>query len=869
MAIGDATLCHILPGWQVRRVATARLAARLGVVGVAFLAWPASTAFAGPDPCSIDSSGTIATCSGNQSAGIAYVGQTVTTINVQNLTAPIAPIVGTPGVALGMQGAAAVVPGGAGGPAPSLVLSTTSTVAIVTSANNPGPLAPIGITVAAFGGNGAQGSAGSASTPALAGGAGGAGGNVAITSNGTIVATKTGRPVNSRAGEFNQTAELIAAQGQVTSATTETSIRAFLRTTTNPAVTAICGATPCSATQSVSQSIRNQLITGNVAAYTNLFGTSQSFPLISQTDSQVAVQLRGALSVTTYLSNAPLPQEVSDRNGVIAGISQGGNGGAGGNGSIGFFNQPGAPGGNGGAANLVSITNAGSITATGNYLAGIVALSVGGDAGNGGTSLSGSGGRAGVGGAGGTIFVTNSGPISTSGTGAVGIFAQSVGGMGATSGGLFQIGSLGGAGGPVVIQQTGSIVTGGYGSFGIFAQSLGGTGGAGVNASGSGGTGGVSANVSVSLSGSIVTGGDFAHGIFASSVGGTGGDGGPNQGPGGNGGLAGNVAISVAPGSVIRTTGNNAHAIYGASQGGTGGLGATNLGFWAEAGGGGNGGVGGNVTVTNNGTLSTAGQFAYGIFAQATGGSGGFGGDAAGLFALSGVGGSGAPSGNVVVSNSGSITTVGKGSHAIFAQSVAGGGGDAGSAGGLIALGGGGGTAAQTVCSVSVQRSQCNDAGAVTVANSGTLSINGDLAYGIFAESVGGGGGNGGASLGLLAFGGTGGAGGNGGAVTVTNSGGITGSGQQATGIFAQSVGGGGGNGGDTLSVAIGAGISIGGSGGNGGNGAAVSVTNGGVLSLTGEQATGIFAQSVGGGGGNGGDASTQGLPASAFTLAI
>jgi hypothetical protein len=866
MAIGDATLCHILPG---RRVAAARLAGRLAVVFLAFLAWPASTAFAGPDPCSIDSFGTIATCSGNQSAGIAYVDQTVTTINVQNLTAPIAPAVGTPGVALGMQGAAAVLPGGAGGSAPSLALSTTSSVAIVASTNNPGPLDPVGMLVAAFGADGAQGSAGSGSTAALAGGAGGAGGTVTITNNGTIVGTKTGRPVNSRAGEFNQTAELIAAQGQVTSATAETNIRAFLRTTTNPAVTAICGATPCSAAQSVSQSIRDQLINGNVTAYTSLFGTSNGFPLITQADSQVAVQLRGALSITTYLSNAPLPQEVSDRNGVIAGISQGGNGGAGGNGSIGFFNQPGAPGGNGGAANSVSITNTGSLTANGNYLAGIVALSVGGDAGNGGTTLVGPGGQAGVGGAGGTIFVTNSGPISTSGTGAVGIFAQSVGGAGATAGGLFQSGSVGGAGGPVVIQQTGSIVTGGYGSFGIFAQSLGGTGGAGANASGSGGTGGVSANVSVSLSGSIVTGGDFAHGIFASSVGGTGGDGGPSQGPGGNGGLAGNVAISVAPGSVIRTTGNNAHAIYGASMGGTGGLGATNLGFWAEAGGGGNGGVGGNVTVTNNGTLSTAGQFAYGIFAQATGGSGGFGGDAAGLFALSGVGGSGAPSGNVVVSNAGSITTVGKGSHAIFAQSVAGGGGDAGSAGGLIALGGGGGTAAQNVCSVSVQRSQCNDAGAVTVANSGTLSVSGDLAYGIFAESVGGGGGNGGASVGLLAFGGTGGAGGNGGAVTVTNTGGITGSGQQATGIFAQSVGGGGGNGGDTLSVAVGAGISIGGSGGNGGNGAAVSVTNGGVLSLTGEQASGIFAQSVGGGGGNGGDASTQGLLASAFTLAI
>ena len=862
VAAGTISLLSILTGLGSAIVA-------LLLVGL----WPSAGARAGPDPCSVDATGTIATCSGNQSAGISYVDQTVTTLNVQNLTGTIAPIVGTPGAALGMQGAAATLPGGAGGGAPSLALSTSSSVAIVAGINNPGPLQPLGIAVAAFGNDRAPGSAGSGSIPALPGGAGGAGGTVTITSNGTIVGSKTGRPVNSRAGEFGQTAELIAAQGQVTSATTETNIRAFLRTTTNPAVTAICGATPCSAAQSVSRSIRDQLISGNVTAYTSLFGTSNNFPLITQPDSQVAVLLRGALSITTFLGNAPLPQEVSDRNGVIAGISQGGNGAAGGNGGFGFLDQPvariGAAGGNGGAAGTVSITNTGSLTANGNYVAGIVGLSIGGDAGNGGTALLGLGGQAGVGGAGGTVFVTNSGPISTSGTGAVGIFAQSLGGSGATAGGLVQNGSTGGAGGPVVVQQAGSIVTGGYGSYGIFAQSLGGTGGAGGNASGSGGTGGVSANVNVALAGSIVTGGDYAHGIFASSLGGTGGDGGPNQGPGGSGGLAGNVSIAVGSGSVIRTTGNNAHALYGLSSGGTGGLGATNFGFWAEAGGGGNGGVGGNATITNNGTLSTAGQFAHGIFAQSTGGSGGFGGDAAGLFALSGVGGSGAPSGNVVVGNAGSITTLGKGSHAIFAQSVAGGGGDAGSAGGLIALGGGGGTAARTVCSVSVQRAQCNDAGAVTVANSGTLSVRGDLAYGIFAESVGGGGGLGGGGLGALAIGGSAGAAGNGGAVTVTNTGSITGIGQQSTGIFAQSVGGGGGNGGDTLSVAVGAGISIGGSGGNGGNGATVSLTNGGMLSLAGDQATGIFAQSVGGGGGNGGDASTQGLLASAFTLAI
>ena len=56
--------------------------------------------------------------------------------------------------------------------------------------------------------------------------------------------------------------------------------------------------------------------------------------------------------------------------------------------------------------------------------------------------------------------------------------------------------------------------------------------------------------------------------------------------------------------------------------------------------------------------------------------------------------------------------------------------------------------------------------------------------------------GNGGTASGLLALGGFGGASGNGGDVTVTSSGLLQTSGDQADGIRAQSIGGGGGNGG-------------------------------------------------------------------------
>src|ERR1700728_2926406 len=56
-------------------------------------------ALAGPDACTISGAGTIETCTGNQSAGIAITSPTnVTTLNVNNLTQAIAPASGTRGI---------------------------------------------------------------------------------------------------------------------------------------------------------------------------------------------------------------------------------------------------------------------------------------------------------------------------------------------------------------------------------------------------------------------------------------------------------------------------------------------------------------------------------------------------------------------------------------------------------------------------------------------------------------------------------------------------------------------------------------------------------------------------------------------------
>ena len=66
-------------------------------------------------------------------------------------------------------------------------------------------------------------------------------------------------------------------------------------------------------------------------------------------------------------------------------------------------------------------------------------------------------------------------------------------------------------------------------------------------------------------------------------------------------------------------------------------------------------------------------------------------------------------------------------------------------------------------------------------------------ALGLAAQSIGGGGGSGGISTGLVALGGSGNSSGNGGIVTVINDGQITTTGHSSDSIFAQSLGGGGG----------------------------------------------------------------------------
>ncbi|EJL26218.1 hypothetical protein PMI01_04139, partial [Caulobacter sp. AP07] len=604
-------------------------------------------------------------------------------------------------------------------------------------------------------------------------------------------------------------------------------------------------------------------------------------------------------------------------------------------------------GGSGGSAGLggdVYVTNNGKVGTTGDGATAVFAQSVGGGGGTGGMAVSATlggaksknislafGGSGGGGGKGGDVHVTSTDLVVTEGDDATGIFAQSVGGGG-------------GAGGAA----------------GALAVSGGESTNLSMNMGGSGATGSIGGDVTVLNSGTVVTHGEQSHGIFAESIGGGGGHGGmagidENQWSDYMAGGAGTVSlgsnsnnISVALGGsggtgndggvvkvtnsgVVATTGESqANAIYAQSIGGGGGdagvataasgsFGQGRNGTYAIAlgGSGGAAGDGKLVQVFNSGSLSTVGGNSTGIVAQSVGGGGGGGGDARGFslsfakkaagtskatsvnLSIGGSGGAAGEGGEVNVTNSGQIQTLGGDSHGVFAQSVGGGGGRGGlistqgeevvtfldmankgeAKGGQIAIGGSG--------------SGGGDGGLVTVGNSGVIWTKGKDAHGVFAQSVGGGGGDGGSGLaGEVSIGGQGGVAGNGGEVRVTNSGTIVTEGALSRGVFAQSVGGGGGTGGatdydgdDTYSYSKGLsdtmkvvgnltatkdlidsfsepawGISIGGTGGSAGDGGVVKVDNSGAIYTSGRLSHGIMAQSVGGGGGTGGEGTITGV---------
>jgi len=667
---------------------------------------------------------------------------------------------------------------------------------------------------------------------------------------------------------------------------------------------------------------------GNGAGWFGLFGSTPGGGGDGGNGALVSVMLGEDSNITTYGNKS---------YGVFA-QSRGGNGGSGGDVSAAIV--LGSDGGNGGDAGPVLVDNAGTILTKGWNSHGIYARSVGAGAGSGSdaSGIYAEGGNGGGESSGGAVTVNNSGSITTEQSDAFGILAQSIGGGGGDGGGAggwFTVGGLGGSGGgsgvvsvfdsgkvqtgTIVTNEDGTVETSGDRSTAIFAQSIGGGGGNGGDAvsvssvvsvavGGAGGLGGDGNDVYVTTQGSdIDTAGNHANGIQAQSIGGGGGNGGlavsgtlPGGAPfnvsvalGGNGGGGGDagelVSVQTSSETTIDTIGAGSHGIMAQSVGGGGGNGGTSF---AGSGGpglsvavslGGKGGVAGagkKVDVDNAGTITTHGDLSAGIFTQSIGGGGGNGGYSGSLaiggssasVAIGGAGASGGAAGEIDIVNSGTIKTGGQGAAGVFAQSVGGGGGNGGSAlAGSIGL-------ASVSTTVGGVGGAGNYGGLVDILNTGLIMTQGNNSAGVFAQSVGGGGGSGGDATSLalagpvamaVAVGGSGGTGGNGGEVLVANDGRIVAEGPNSDGVFAQSIGGSGGSGGSATTgtlvfpieiegveiPAISANVAVGGRGAGGGLAGTVSVTNTGEIETTDFMSNGVFAQSVGGSGGKGGNA--------------
>ncbi|WMS41336.1 hypothetical protein RDV64_14755 [Acuticoccus sp. MNP-M23] len=520
----------------------------------------------------------------------------------------------------------------------------------------------------------------------------------------------------------------------------------------------------------------------------------------------------------------------------------------------------GSDGGKGGNAGSVDIDTSAGIETKGLMSAGISALATGGGGGDSGTILTkakgvvsfalGLGGQAGNGGDGGKVRVASGGAITTHGALSNGITAQSVGG----------------GGGNAEATSTASL--------GISKLST------NMSLGTSGGAGGDGAAVDVAQSGAVRTQGVRSRAILAQSIGGGGGNGSVAKSlslknpvslafvMGGTGGTGGNGAnVSVKSGGTLTTSGLAAGALLAQSVGGGGGAGGntiqgdvlTSLNISAGLGGtGGVGGTGGAVNVSTGGAISTEGKMSPGVIAQSVGGGGGVGGNsitASPLDILSvavnlgGDGGNGGTGGTVNYDNSAGITTKGDGSTGVLAQS----------------LGGGGGVSGQQARFSVAQRMSIglgssdgtgNDGGNVTARNAdGLIETEGDNAQGLVAQSIGGGGGisildlNGNVDTIDVSLGSTKGRG-EGGAVVAENAGRIATAGAESYGLLAQSIGGGGGAIFSQIRSAD-TNLAVGGTGSAGGsNSGTVNVTNSGTIVTSGDEAAGIVAQSIAGGGG-------------------
>ena len=824
--------------------------------------------------------GATTTCSGDQSAGIAFNPNNGTTsLWVQSLTVPIAPAAGTSGINFqspGANGIAGASPGSNGQAGSDLSTTTDNSVSISTSGGAPG------ILVTSTGGNGADAVSGGGFT-IFSGGAGAQGGAITVGNGGSVTTAGT-NAIGISAQSIGGTAGLNAITGGgglggVVTVTNSGSVatngtnaygiytlssggNGYLQSQDNGAP----GASSGNISVTNSGSITTQLAGSSGIFASSLGGTTGNSSSNGASAGSITISNTGSITTSGSTTVLVLPLPFTFANGIMAL----GTGGAGSDGKN--ENRLGsASGGNagiGGLGSAISVNSSGTITTQGAGSFGIYLESLGGAGGTGGAagergSTDTGGGNGGTGGAGGGVTVTASGKMTMSGAGLAALSFGGLGGNGGSATGGTAVGrdgGTGGAGGDVTVTTTGlsltSTGTASVGSLftngpyiGILAQSQGGNGGNGGDASdsltingtsGNGGGGGLGGNVTINGSGNVATAGANAVGIYGQSIGGNGGNGanalGSFNADARNGGTGGDGAtVNIDTSANVTTTGSGAYGIAALSQGGNSGNGGHAFSLAnASAGNSADAGTGGTITLTSNGTVTTGGANAAALFGLSAGGTGGSGNSGDAAVAAGGNGGNGGGGGAVTITANGAVSTMGSSAAGVSAQSIGGAGGNGDSAGGAGGSGGVGGNGGSAV--------------AVKVYANGNITTGGDVANGVFAFSGGGMGGTGGSATGaFVTNGGTGGTGGAGGTVTVTTASNSTigTSGILANGILARSLGAAGGNGGNS-----GAAYNTPGGGGAGGISDVVTVTANGTISTSGFGAFGIQAESTGGGGG-------------------
>ena len=400
--------------------------------------------------------------------------------------------------------------------------------------------------------------------------------------------------------------------------------------------------------------------------------------------------------------------------------------------------------------------------------------------------------------------------------------------------------------------------------------------GASVSKGSRGGSGGNSGAVAVDLQNLVIaTEGANSSGLLAQTIGGGGGNAGSvnaKTGKGitksvlllvltGKGGSTGSASIEIED-AIITTQGASSSAIQIQAIGGGGGNAShvTNRGSKATIQGevgsqSGYGGNGGAVNVKSIAELRTAGNNSAGLFVQSIGGGGGStnvtttgdrnllkADDLKGFIAVGGQGGEGGDGGKITIDSTTNITTLGEQAHGLISQSLGGGGGRVALQAGPILA------ASDMLMHLGGTSGQGGNGDTAVVSNKGYVSVHGDSSYGLYVQSIGGGGGSVSSTSPIkVNLGGTGGDGGHGGDIEVVNQkkGIIESRGKNGIGVFAMSLGGGGGDVGTTQDL-----VTLGSKVGVGGNGGDIAILNRGTIRTTGEGGVGILARSLGGGGG-------------------